>query len=146
MYKQILCPVDGSETSNKVIIEAINLAKTLHAKICFLHIVDTFHPMLDSFEVGNFTEVIDALEAHGKYVLKQAQGEAEAHGINADTVILKNSYNRVAELIITQAKEGAADLIVMGTHGRRGFNHLLMGSDAETVIRTSPVPVLTVKQ
>jgi nucleotide-binding universal stress UspA family protein len=60
--------------------------------------------------------------------------------------MVETAGERVAELIVEQARQWPADVIVMGTHGRRGFNHLLMGSDAEAVIRLSPVPVLLVKQ
>lgn len=145
MYKQILCPVDGSDTSNCGMAEAINLAKAIQAKVRFLYIVDTFHPMLDGMEVGNMTEVIDGLREHGKAMLEQTKVSALAQGVEADTVILENDLNRVSTIIVTHARECHADLILMGTHGRRGLSHLLMGSDAEAVIRTSPVPVLTVR-
>ena len=145
MYKQILCPVDGSDTSNCGMAEAVNLAKAIQAKVRFLYIVDTFHPMLDGMEVGNMTEVIDGLREHGKAMLEQTKVSALAQGVEADTVILENDLNRVSTIIVTHAKECHADLILMGTHGRRGLSHLLMGSDAEAVIRTSPVPVLTVR-
>ena len=145
MYKQILCPVDGSDTSNRGMAEAVNLAKAIQAKVRFLYIVDTFHPMLDGMEVGNMTEVIDGLREHGKAMLEQTKVSALAQGVEADTVILENDLNRVSKTIVTHAKECHADLILMGTHGRRGLSHLLMGSDAEAVIRTSPVPVLIVR-
>ena len=145
MYKQILCPVDGSDTSNCGMAEAVNLAKAIQAKVRFLYIVDTFHPMLDGMEVGNMTEVIDGLREHGKAMLEQTKVSALAQGVEADTVILENDLNRVSTIIVTHAKECHADLILMGTHGRRGLSHLLMGSDTEAVIRTSPVPVLTVR-
>lgn len=145
MYKQILCPVDGSDTSNRSATEAIKLATKLQAKIRFLNIVDTFYPIIDGIEVSNFTEIINALREHGNHILEQAKREAQAQGVEADTLILETFSNRVADIVIAQAKKWPADLILMGTHGRRGLNHLLMGSDAEAVIRTSPVPVLTVR-
>lgn len=145
MYKQILCPVDGSDTSNCGMTEAINLAKATQAKVRFLYIVDTFYPMLDGMEVGNMTEIINGLREHGKVMLEQTKASALAQGVEADTVILENDLNRVSTIIVTHAKDWHADLILMGTHGRRGLSHLLMGSDAEAVIRTSPVPVLTVR-
>jgi len=101
--------------------------------------------MLDGMEVGNMTEIIDGLREHGKAMLEQTKSSALAQGVEADTVILENDLNRVSTIIVTHAKECHADLILMGTHGRRGLSHLLMGSDAEAVIRTSPVPVLTVR-
>lgn len=145
MYKQILCPVDGSDTSSCGMAEAISLAKAIQARIRFLYIVDTFHPMLDGMEIGNMTEIIDGLREHGKRMLEQAKLSALAQGVEADTMMLENDLSRVSAIIVAHAKEWHADLIVMGTHGRRGLSHLLMGSDAETVIRTSPVPVLTVR-
>ncbi len=145
MYKQILCPVDGSDTSNCGMTEAINLAKAIQAKVRFLYIVDTFHPMLDGMEVGNMTEIIIGLHEHGKLMLAQTKLLALAQGVEADTMILENDLTRVSSIIVMHAKEWHADLILMGTHGRRGLSHLLMGSDAEAVIRTSSVPVLTVR-
>jgi nucleotide-binding universal stress UspA family protein len=121
------------------------LAKELHAKIRFLKVVDTFYPTLDGFETINFTEVVEALRERGKHILEQATATAGSQGIETDTVMLETYSSRVSDIIIAQAKEWPADLIIMGTHGRRGLNHLLMGSDAEAVIRTSPIPVLTVR-
>lgn len=145
MYKKILCPIDGSDTSNHSAAEAIKLAKELHAKIRFLKVVDTFYPILDGFETINFTEVVEALRERGKHILEQATATALAQGIETDTVMLETYSSRVSDIIIAQAKEWPADLIIMGTHGRRGLNHLLMGSDTEAVIRTSPIPVLTIR-
>jgi nucleotide-binding universal stress UspA family protein len=101
--------------------------------------------MLDGMEIGNMTEIIDGLREHGKRMLEQAKLSTLAQGVEADTMMLENDLSRVSAIIVAHAKEWHADLIVMGTHGRRGLSHLLMGSDAETVIRTSPVPVLTVR-
>jgi nucleotide-binding universal stress UspA family protein len=145
MYKQILCPVDGSDTSARGMLEAIGLAKAVNAKLRFLYVVDTFYPILDGMEASNIAEVINVLREHGKRVLKEAQEAAAAQGVEVDSETLETFSVRVAELIVEHAKKWPADLIVMGTHGRRGFGHLIMGSDAEAVIRTSPVPVLSVR-
>lgn len=145
MYKQILCPVDGSDTSNCGMTEAINLAREIQAKVRFLYIVDSFYPMLDDMEIGNIAEIIHDLHEHGKCILDRAKTSALAQGVEADAAILEGELNRVSEVIVMHAKQWPADLILMGTHGRRGLSHLLMGSDAEAVIRTSPVPVLTVR-
>lgn len=145
MYKQILCPVDGSDTSNRGMAEALNLAREIQASVRFLHIIDSFHPTLDGLEVSNIAEIINDLHERGKYILEQAKTSALSQGVEADTAMLENDANRVSEVIVKHAEQWPADLILMGTHGRRGLSHLLMGSDAETVIRTSPVPVLTVR-
>jgi len=145
MYKRILCPVDGSDTSNRGMAEAMKLAQEMHAKIRFLFIVDTFYPILDGIEASNVAEIIDVMRERGKQILAQIKKNADAQGLDAETVMLETFSNRVAELIVEQAQQWPADLIVMGTHGRRGLSHLLMGSDAEAVIRTSPVPVLSIR-
>jgi nucleotide-binding universal stress UspA family protein len=145
MYKRILCPVDGSDSSNRSSSEAIKLARESCATIHFLHVIDTFYPILDGIETANYTEVIKAWHERGIGLLEKAKADALAGGVNADSIMLETFSNRVSEIVISQANEWPADLIVMGTHGRRGLNHLLMGSDAEAVIRTSPVPVLTVR-
>jgi len=145
MYKKILCPVDGSDTSNRGMAEAMKLAQEMHAKIRFLFIIDTFYPILDGIEASNVAEIINVMRERGKQILAQIKTNADAQGLDAETVMLETFSNRVAELIVEQAQQWPADLIVMGTHGRRGLSHLLMGSDAEAVIRTSPVPVLSVR-
>jgi nucleotide-binding universal stress UspA family protein len=66
-------------------------------------------------------------------------------GVAVETVLLGARGNRVADLIVKQAKKWHADLIVLGTHGRRGVARVLMGSDAEIVVRETPVPVLLVR-
>ena len=145
MYKRILCPVDGSESSKRSSSEAIKLAKESCGTIRFLHVIDTFYPTLDGFEMANYNEVIKAWHESGIKLLEQAKTDAVAGGVNADSIMLDTISNRVSDIVISQANEWPADLIVMGTHGRRGLNHLLMGSDAEAVIRNSPVPVLTIR-
>jgi nucleotide-binding universal stress UspA family protein len=67
------------------------------------------------------------------------------HNIKAESALFRDPSNRVADMVVSEPRKWRADLIVMGTHGRRGINRLMPGSDAEQVIRTSPVPVLTVR-
>lgn len=146
MYKQILCPVDGSPSSNKGMIEAIQLAKDQHAKLQFLHIVDTYSPLLEGFGGFSVGYVEDILRKHGKKVLKKAETAASKAGVIAESKLLETLGARVSKFILNQANEWPADLIVMGTHGLRGIERLVMGSDAETVVRNSTTPVLLVKK
>jgi nucleotide-binding universal stress UspA family protein len=76
--------------------------------------------------------------------LNNAVATARQHGVEAETVLVESVSGPTAALITTHAKEWAADLIVMGTHGRRGLQRLTMGSDAECAVRNTPVPVLLV--
>lgn len=145
MYKQILSPVDGSPTSNRGVIEAIRLAKDQNAKLRFLHVVDAHLVTMDMSGAVNMGEVLDILREAGVKILEAAKTLAVKEGIAAETVIVDSMVGRIGEEAVRQAEAWPADLIVMGTHGRRGVSHLFMGSDAETVIRTSPVPVLLVR-
>jgi nucleotide-binding universal stress UspA family protein len=145
MYKQIICPVDGSTTSNNGMHEAIKLAKDHNAKLRFLHVIDTYFPILDVTGDLNVIYIDEILRKNGKKVLKKAEDAAHKVGVDADSKVLEAIGGRVSKFVVSEAEEWPADLIVMGTHGLRGIERLVMGSDAETVARTSPVSVLLVR-
>jgi nucleotide-binding universal stress UspA family protein len=145
MYKQILCPVDGSPTSNCGMAEAIKLAKDQKAKLRFLHVIDKYFPIMDATGDFNVVYLDDILREKGKKVLKKAEATAHKAGVEADSRLTEAIGARVSKFLLNQANEWPADLIVMGTHGLRGVERLVMGSDAETVVRNSTVPVLLVR-
>ncbi|MDD2933220.1 MAG: universal stress protein [Methylotenera sp.] len=146
MYKQILCPIDGSPSSKRGMVEAIQLAKDQNAKLRFLHVVDTFYPMMDVTAGLNVIEIAEALNKNGKKILKKALDAAQKEGLTtAEAEIRESVGEAVAHFIVSEAKKWPADLIVMSTHGLRGIERLIMGGDAETVVRTSHVPVLLVR-
>ena len=145
MYKQILCPVDGSPTSNNGMMEAIHLAKDQHAKLRFLHVIDMYFPIMDATGDFNVVYMDDVLRENGKKVLHKAEAAAHKAGVEADSRMVEAIGGRVSKFVMQQVKEWPADLIVMGTHGLRGIERLVMGSDAETIVRTSLVPVLLVR-
>jgi nucleotide-binding universal stress UspA family protein len=146
MYKQIICPIDGSPTSNSGMNEAIQLAKDQNAKLRFLHVIDTYFPILDVTGDLNVIYIDEILRKNGKKVLKKAEDAAHKAGVVADSKVLEAIGGRVSKFVVSEAESWPADLIVMGTHGLRGVERLVMGSDAETVARTSPVPVMLVRK
>ena len=142
-YKRILVPVDGSETSNTGLVEALKLGRDDNSRIRLLHIIDDTVAFSTPDGAGaNY--VLDALRKSGKDVLAGAADRARRAKLEAETDMVENFTGRVADAIVEQAKRWRADLIVMGTHGRRGFDRLLIGSNAELVVRHSSVPVLLV--
>jgi nucleotide-binding universal stress UspA family protein len=145
MYSRILVPVDGSNAAAAGLQEAIRLAKNQSAQLCLLHIVDEL--VLDfSYGSGLYAgTVVETLREGGKKILADAQALARSGGVNCETVLIETIGGPAAVSIVEQVKQWRADLIVMGTHGRRGLRRLALGSDAEAVIRTSPVPVLLVR-
>jgi len=90
-------------------------------------------------------EILPGLLAAGEALLRKARDPIEAQGLAVESEVIQSSGERVARIVVEQAALWKADLIVLGTHGRRGVDRVLMGSDAELVARTSPVPVLLVR-
>lgn len=144
MYQRILCPVDGSATSDCGMAEAIKLAKNQNAKLRFLHVVDTYIPTLDVTLDFNVAYLPEILHNNGKKLLQTAEDAARAEGVTVDSHMVE-SIGTVSQFVVSEAESWPADLIVMGTHGLRGIKRMVMGSDAETIVRTSPVSVLLVK-
>lgn len=147
MYRRILVATDGSETSKLALNEAVALAKVHQSQLRIVHVVDaaplftadTFYANIDKLESG----LIEA----GKKVLAEALASTQAAGMGAETQLVENEVMniRVADRIVQEAKAWPAELIVMGTHGRRGMSHLFLGSVAEGVTRTATVPVLLIR-
>ena len=145
MYSKILIPVDGSETSMAGLNEAIALATILGSEVCVMHVVNEF--VLDyNFAPGIYSDdFFESMRKGGKAILDAAETAVQRQGIKPTSVMVESIGGVAADLILEQAKAWRADLIVMGTHGRRGIFRLAMGSDAEQVLRASLVPVLLVR-
>ena len=145
MYGKILVPVDGSETSTRGLTEAIKIAKAQGSQLRLVNIVNEY--ILDiTYAPGLFAEnLIESLVKAGRKVLDTAEKAAQREGVKAESVLIESIGGVAADLILAQAKQWQADLIVMGTHGRRGLARLVMGSDAEQVVRAATVPVMLVR-
>lgn len=146
MFKRILTPVDGSATSRRGLRAAIGLAKSQRARLVILNVVDAM-PVFASLEGVTAYDpgILEALRKGGEKILARSAAEARKAGIKAKTLLAENIAGRVADVIVRQAKRQRADLIVIGTHGRRGLTRMVMGSDAELVVRYAPAPVLLVR-
>src|SRR5689334_24355917 len=136
-YKRILVPVDGSATSKAGLREAIALAKGQGASLQLVHVVDQHYIALMGIEssAAGMSRMMEDVKRAGRAILKSAQAAADKAGVKATPVLLETLTGPAADLIVKQAKKSGADLIVLGTHGRRGVRRLLMGSDAEQVVR-----------
>jgi nucleotide-binding universal stress UspA family protein len=148
MYERILVPVDGSPTSERGLQEAIRLAKLTGAQIRLLHVVDIVSVYAitgEGFAVPVFADILEPVRQGGREILRAARETVTSQGIAADTAMRENSAGRVADLIVDEATDWRADLIVLGTHGRRGVQRMALGSDAELVVRRASVPVLLVR-
>jgi len=145
MYRKILVPVDGSKTAVLGLREAIRLAKDQRAKVRLIHVVDESLALRVVEAGADMTPLLNALVKDGRAIIERTRRLAKKLGVDAETACYESVAGRAADAILDEAKKWRADLIVMGTHGRRGVNRMLLGSDAELVVRRATVPVLLVR-
>jgi nucleotide-binding universal stress UspA family protein len=144
MFRRILVPIDGSDIARRGLQAGIRLAQQGRGRIRLLHVVE-LGPMIATPEAGAYvSDMFEVMREEGKKLLAKAHAEAAKSGVQAEAVLVDNPY-RVADAITREAKKWRADLIVLGTHGRRGVKRLILGSDAEQVVRLAPVPVLLIR-
>lgn len=144
-YQRILVPVDGSATSNRGLKEALELAKAVGGQLLVVHVVENA-PLIAAPEAATYLpQLVDDLRAAGSKVVKTAKSRAEKAGIACETFVVETAGRPVYESIVAEARRRKANVIVLGTHGRRGLARVLMGSDAEGVVRESSVPVMLVR-
>ena len=145
MYSNILVPLDGSPTATLGLAEAIKLAKNQGGSLRLLHVANELimaYPYDTGFAAG---QLLEALREGGQALLKEAAASARGAGVEVAAMCEDAINGQIGAHIVQQAKAWPADLIVMGTHGRRGIRRMVMGSDAEYVVRHTPVPVLLVR-
>ncbi len=146
MYQRILVPVDGSECAGHGLSEAIALARLTGGRIRLVHVIDEpFVAMGADGAIGATADLVSIAREAAQHVLANATEEVKRAGIPVDDVLLDSFEGRLCELVVDAVRTWPADLVVIGTHGRRGVGRLLLGSDAEQILRLSPVPVLLVR-
>jgi nucleotide-binding universal stress UspA family protein len=143
MFKRILVAVDGSDTAELALQESIRLAREVQAQLRLVYVIDIIN-----LNVGvDFPfppEVSGSLAKTGQDILDKAGAVAREAGVSAETALIKIDTlgQRIPQMIAADAEAWPADLIVIGTHGRRGLSHLFLGSVAEGVARVATKPVL----
>lgn len=143
MYQRILVSIDDSRASRAALDEAIGLARDQHARLRILHVA----PYALGYAAGTmgtlrYAPVLSG--SAGEKMLARAERRARGQSVTVETALLEER-DRIAPTVIADAVQWDADLIVMGTHGRRGLRHLLAGSIAESVVRSSPITVMLVR-
>lgn len=146
MYKHILVAVDGSDAAKLALSEAINLAREQRAELRLIHVIDESLIAWDeSGAMGTAVTLLDALRQAGQAIADKALAQVHKAGLKAEAILPETFGQRIASIIVEEAKRWPADLIVIGSHGRRGVDRLLMGSVAEGVVRLSEKPVLLMR-
>ncbi len=147
MYKRIAVAVDGSDTSTAALNEAIKFARLMDSTLLVLHVCEEM-PVYWNIEGVAALPMMDLakvfIEAGKQLLHKDKERVAEA-GVSVETRLVEDYSGRIGAVISEEAERWLADLLVVGTHGRKGLDHLLMGSVAEGVMRTSNIPLLLVR-
>ena len=145
-FHHLLVPIDGSPTADKALDEAIRLARGSGAKITLLHVMDALTYMT-GFESGTryAEQILPLMRSAGENLLAQAGQKVLAQGLQVECILITEGPGRVFEHVADHARSNNVDLIVLGSHGWRGVKRVLLGSDAEQIIRHAPVPVLVVR-
>lgn len=145
-YKRIIVAVDGSDTSEQALMEALELSKALQAKLGVIHVVDIFpvYNLAIGIDYDRYREII---RNEGLAILENIGVIAKNNDCQIETQLIEitDASKKISEKIIEASQQWKADLLVIGTHGRRGFNRLILGSVAEESIRISPMPVLLIR-
>lgn len=144
MYQHILVPVDGSATSARALEEALRLGQQQGTQLELVYVLADIR-LMDANSYINYAEMKETMKNSGRKILAQAQTVVQEAGVAADTKLLDANGERIANVIIEEARRWPANLIVIGTHGRSGFSRVLFGSVAEGVVRTSHIPVLLIR-
>jgi len=149
MFKRILVAIDGSRPANRGLHAAVNLAADQKATLCIVHVVNNGN-IPPAFEAGlvpaQYLEgEIEKIRVAGLELLAQAQAVAKARGVDVLTRLVEMFGQSVADSIVGEARAQNSEVILLGTHGRQGLKRFFLGSDAEAVLRHSPIPVMLVK-
>jgi nucleotide-binding universal stress UspA family protein len=140
MYKHILIATDGSEIANKAIPHAIELAKALGATLSAVTVTEPYDAVVAAEAIADYNEQSEERAAE---ILSVVTSAAEAAGIECDVI---HEQNRLPyEGVIEAAEKVGADLIVVGSHGRRGIEGLLIGSQTTKLLTHSKIPALVVR-
>jgi len=147
MYKHILVPYDGSPASQKGLAEAIRLARDQQASLQVISVAEEY-VLTQSAGLGGgafIGEMMETLAAETRKLVDEAVSQAKSQGVEAFGTAIESLTSRPSDCVVEAARAWPADLIVMGTHGRRGISRMVMGSDAEMVLRSAEVPVLLIR-
>ena len=146
MYQRILVPIDGSPTSQRALEEALRLARQSRQlpQLELLYVIEIIL-FPDSEIYFNYAELQKIMRASGEKILAQAEKTVRQAGVAVQTRLLEADGERIASVIVEEARHWPADLIVIGTHGRSGFSRILFGSVAEGIMRTAHIPVLLIR-
>jgi nucleotide-binding universal stress UspA family protein len=145
MYTCILVALDGGAASERALDEAIMLARHLGSTLHVFNVADAHELGEASTPYAPPTQLVEDWRIAVEALIPAAVARARAQGVTAYGTVRFDPEGKVSDAILEEARKTGAELIVMGTHGRSGLARLALGSEAESVTRESPLPVLVVR-
>jgi nucleotide-binding universal stress UspA family protein len=145
MYKRILVPIDGSDCANAGLREVPRIASQPEHMVLLIHVIEQ-SGWNEQYHPGTVGQIMqDTLRKEGSDLLDAAKSTLSSLGVRCEAILAESHNQRPSEVIVAHAALRNADLIVMGTHGRRGVRRVLLESDAAEVVSLATVPVLLVR-
>jgi len=147
MFKRILIPTDGSKSANRALKISIGFAVEQAAKVRIVHILEDLPWQFNISPMAiDMTPLLKSWRKSGEDILKKASLQAKKAGVTAEESLIEAIGENPSKLINDEAHTWKADLIIVGTHGRHGLERLFLGSVAEGIARSSPIPVMLVRE
>lgn len=148
MYSRIIVAVDGSPTAQAGLREAIRIAQSSGGRVRLVHVIDelSFAMAMGGNAWGYAGDMLALLRENGQRILDEALAQVRLAGVAVEGALYDSFAGTVQEQLLAEASQWKADLIVMGTHGRRGVGRMMLGSSAEQVVRQADVPVLLIRK
>lgn len=149
MYAKIIIATDGSELADRALDHGVQLAKLAGSEVTIVTVTEPVTIVGGGYAtvvggvVDPIPELIEAQEKSARDMLQRAAKRAADQGVIVKTILVDNSF--AAEGIVATANQVGAELIIMGSHGRRGLNRLLLGSQTNNVLAHTKLPVLVTR-
>ena len=143
MFNRIYTPIDNSDISDRVLNEALDLAKVSGAAVRIAHVVN-LEQITFGIEMVGVAELKDTLLGIANKLMVHVKEQVKAKEVNAEVVLLENYGSDLATLLVDDAKAWNADLFILGSHHLGSFSHFITGGVAEDIAHDSEIPILLI--
>ena len=145
MFKKIYTPIDNSDLSDKVLVDAINIAKGMNAKLRIVHVVN-LEQITFGVEMVGVAELKDTLMQIANKLVDHIKETLLEQSFEAEVAVLENYGQDLASIIVEDAKKWDSDLFILGSHHLGSFSHFVTGGVAEDIAHDCEIPILLITQ
>ena len=145
MFKKIYTPIDNSDVSDKVLIDAVNIAKGMNSKLRVVHVVN-LEQITFGVEMVGVAELKGTLMQIANKLIDHIKNKLREQNFEAEVVLLENYGQGLASIIVEDAKKWDSDLFILGSHHLGSFSHFVTGGVAEDIAHDCEIPILLITQ